>query len=320
MSEPTAYGGFAHRNTANRATDERTDRIRRFRSSLGWGTLVRGGIGATTVGSVSDVPPPPNIEPPPSSTPPPPPPPPPGLTPPPGYAAYDGNPTPTAGVKRVRGLAIPVVVSVSIAALTGLLAAILSTSIGTDASDFLAGSISESEFEDALVPLNSVQLLGSVATLATGVLSIIWAFRIAQNVRSFGRATTWSPLFAIFGWFLPPLVLYVIPFLVLRELWKASEPTGVDGSDAWKRTPDNPVLWVWFVLFGLAPAVLFAVQIGSFASSGLPAGDLESVAESLEDFGALGWATAVLNVGAAAAWITFVRQLTRRHKQLTNEA
>jgi hypothetical protein len=242
------------------------------------------------------------------------------LTPPPGFAAYEGAPTPTAGVRRVRGLSIPIIVSVSIAALTGLIAAFLSAGVATDASDYLAGSLSQTEFEDALVPLNSVQLLGSVATLATGVLTIIWAFRIAKNVRSYGRATTFSPLFAIFGWFLPPLVLYVIPFLVLRELWKASEPTGVDGSDAWKRTSDNPLLWVWFVLFGLAPAVLFAVQIGSFASSGLPAGDLEAVAESLEDFGALGWITAVLNVGAAVAWVGFVRQLTGRHTRLTNES
>ncbi len=265
---------------------------------------------------MSDVPPPPRNEP--SSQPPPPPPP--GLTPPPGYAAYDTHPTPTAGVRRVGGLAIPIIVSVSIAALAGVIAAFLSSAITTDASDFLAGSITQSEFEDALVPLNSVQLLGSVATLATGVLTIIWAFRIAQNVRAFGRATTFSPLFAIFGWFLPPLVLYIIPFLVLRELWKASEPTVVDGSDSWKKTKDNPVLWIWFVLFGLLPAVLFVVQIGSFASSGIPAGDVESVAESLEDFGALGWATAVLNAGAAVAWISFVRQLTHRHKQLTNES
>ena len=33
MSQPTAYGGFAHRDTGSRPTDEPTDRIRRFRSS-----------------------------------------------------------------------------------------------------------------------------------------------------------------------------------------------------------------------------------------------------------------------------------------------
>ena len=205
----------------------------------------------STVTRVSDVPPPPNDDaasrpptpPPPPS--PPPPPPPSGLTPPPGYAAYDGHPTPAAPTRRIGGLVIPIVVSVSIVAIGTLIAAFLSAGVATDAADFLAGSLEESEFEDALVPLNSVQLLVSVATLATGVLTIVWMFRIANNVRAFGRATTWSPLFAIFGWFLPPLILYVIPFLVLRELWKASEPTVVDGTDDWKRSPDNPLLWVW---------------------------------------------------------------------------
>lgn len=280
------------------------------------------------MGAVSD-PPPPNhdassFNPPPPPPPPapssPPPPPPSGLTPPPGYVAYDGHPTPTAGVRRIGGLAIPIVVSTVIVALGTVVSTLLSAGIATDAADFLAGSIEQSEFEDALVPLNSVQLLVSVATIATGVLTIIWMFRIANNVRAFGRQTTWHPLFAIFGWFLPPLILYVIPFLVLRELWKASEPTTVDGTDNWKRTPDTPLLWAWFVLFGLLPAVLFAVQVGSFASGGVPTGDIESVAESLDEFAAIGWLSAALNVAAAVVWVRFVRQLTQRHKQLTNES
>lgn len=241
------------------------------------------------------------------------------MTPPPGYVAFAGQPTPGGAVRRVGGLAIPIVVSTIVVALGTLISAFLSAGVANDAADFLAGSISQSEFEDAIVPVNSVQLLVSVATLATGVLTIIWMFRIAGNVRTFGRATTWSPLFAIFGWFLPPLVLYIVPFLVLRELWKASEPTAVDGTESWKKTPDNPVLWAWFVVFGLVPAVLLAIQIGSFASGGIPGADIESVAESLDDFGALGWLTAVVNVLAAALWVVFVRALTRRHKLLTNE-
>ena len=233
--------------------------------------------------------------------------------------AYEGHPSPTGGVRRIGGLATPIVVSTVIVALGTLVSAVLSAGVATDAADFLAGDIGRAEFEDAIAPLNSVQLLVSVATLATGVLTIIWMFRIAGNVRAFGRATTWSPLFAIFGWFLPPLVLYIVPFLVLRELWKASEPTGVDETDGWKRTPDNPVLWVWFVVFGLIPAVLFAVQIGSFADGGLPTNDIQSVADSLDEFGALGWLTVALSLAAAVVWVMFVRSLTQRHKQLTNE-
>ena len=101
----------------------------------------------------------------------------------------------------------------------------LSAGVTQDAKDFLDETISEDEFTSAIGTAQRPAVRHEpVATLATGVLTIIWAFRIAGNVRAFGRATTWSPLFAIFGWFLPPMVLYVIPFLVLRELWKASEP------------------------------------------------------------------------------------------------
>ncbi len=52
----------------------------------------------------------------------------------------------------------------------------------------------------------------------------------------------------------------------------------------------------------------------------MPTGDLESVAESLDEFGAVGWLTAVLNVAAAIVWVRIVRQLTQRHKRLTNES
>lgn len=248
-----------------------------------------------------------------------PPPPPPTLTRPPGYAAYQSNPTPTVAVRRIGTLGKAITIGTAIVAIGTVISALLSNGLRTDAANFLAGSTTNDEFQSAIAPLTSSQAVTSVATITTGVLTIIWMFRIAGNVRSFGRITTWSPLFAIFGWFLPPMVLYIIPLLVLRELWKASEPSVVDGTDTWKRSPDNPLLWVWFVLFGVVPAILLAVQIGSFASSGLPSGNLESVAKTLDDYGTLGYLSAVLNVAAATVWIMFVRQLTQRHRQLTSE-
>ncbi len=90
-----------------------------------------------------------------------------------------------------------------------------------------------------------------------------------------------DPLFSIFGWILPPFFLYVIPFLVLREQWKGSDPT-VDGTDRWKANDDNRTLWGWFAFYGLLPLVLFVAQIGSVASAGLGTGDVETVAESLD--------------------------------------
>ena len=196
---------------------------------------------------------------------------------------------------------------------------IASAAVTQDATDFLRGQLSEDEFENAIAPLTTIQLVTGLATVAAGVITIIWMYRIARNVRAHGRQTAWSPLFAIFGWVLPPMILYIIPFLVLRELWKASEPTPQNGSDSWKKSADNPLLWVWLVVFGILPAVILAIQVGALTSGGLPTGNLDSVADSLEDFGALAFAGAGINVVAAVVWVSFVSGLTKRHRSLTGE-
>lgn len=269
--------------------------------------------GSPSNGQPPATPPPP---PPPGGTPPPPPP---GLTPPPGYVGYQGSPSPSGEVKRVRGLATAGVIIVPIVAVATFLQAVLSAGVADDAESFLAGELTDDEFQDSILALGSVGALASLATVAAGIVTIIWMFRMAKNVRLFSRATTWSPLFAVFGWFLPPLVLYVIPFLMLRELWKASVPTAVDGSDAWKRTRDTPLLWVWFIAFGVLPAVLLAAEVGSLATGNLTGGALETQAETLADFGLVQWIGALLSVVAAAVWVPFVRQLTGRHAELTGE-
>ncbi len=273
---------------------------------------------------MSDIPPPPGVGQP-SSTPPPPPPltppppPPPNLSAPAGYVGFQSNPTPYAGVKRVGGLAKAIVILTSIVAAATVITTLLSVSVAGDASDFLAGDLTDDEFRSALAPLSAVQSIAGVATLATGILTMIWMYRIASNIRAFGRRTTWHPLFSIFGWFLPPFFLYVIPFLVLREQWKGSDPI-VDGTDGWKANDDNRTLWGWFAFYGLLPLVLFVAQIGSVASAGLGTGDVETVAESLDQVSALTFMSAVSVVGAAVFWIAFVRQLTRRHVTMTNES
>ena len=271
---------------------------------------------------VSDLPPPPgagqasSTPPPPTSTPPPPPS---GLSAPPGYVGYSSNPTPYVALKRVGGLARVIVILTAIVAAATVITTLLSVGVAGDASDFLAGDLTDDEFRDSLAPLSAVQSIAGVFTLASGVVTMIWMYRMAVNIRAFGRRTTWSPLFSIFGWFLPPFFLYVIPFLVLREQWKGSDPA-VDQTDGWKANSDNRTLWGWFVFYGLLPLVLFGAQIGSVASAGLGTGDVETVAESLDQVSALTFLSAVSVVGAAIFWIIFVRQLTRRHVALTSES
>lgn len=253
-----------------------------------------------TLEFVSDPPPPPGY----------PPPPPDNLAPPPGYVAYGTAPTPLAKVSRVTGLSTAIVIIVAIGGLSGIVNALLESSLRGDAEDFLAGSLSESEFEDSVVTFSAVSGLAGVALLAGAILVMIWMYRVASNVRAFGHQTTWHPLFAIFGWFLPPIVLYVIPFLMLRELW-ARSTSDEEG--------ENPSLWLWFVCFGLLPILTVVVQFDQFGG-GIGDTSTESVAERLVDANTTVTLISTLSTAiAAVAWIMFVRQLTARHVAMTGE-
>jgi hypothetical protein len=216
----------------------------------------------------------------------------------------------------VGGLSKAIVVLVAGIAVATIITSVMSIGVVSDAEDFLDGEITDQTFEDAIGPLSGVQTMVSVLTVGTAVVTMIWMYRIAANLRRADRSTTWNPLFAVFGWILPP-ILFVIPFLMLRELWKASDLSA--GAERWRSSGENVALWAWFVVFGVLPTVVAAVQIESLASRGLPAGDLESVAEGIRDSGSIGMVSGVLNVAAAIAWILVVRQLTERHATFTGE-
>ena len=243
------------------------------------------------------------------------------MAPPPGYVAYGSAPTPTQKVKRISGLATAITVVVAIAGLGGLLNGFLQSGLRSDAEDLLAGRISDSEFNDQLVSSSAFSALSGVATIAAMVLVMIWMYRIAANLRAFGITTTWHPLFAVFGWFLPPVVLYVIPFLMLREQWTKSTPSAVSGQPAAPADAksDNPILWVWWLAFGIWPLIALFLSAGSLVGS---FGDTsaEAVAESLLDTNqAVTLIGSFVGLIAAVAWILFVRQLTTRHRSLTSE-
>lgn len=261
---------------------------------------------------VSDTPPGP--PPPPSSSPPPPPPP--NLAPPPGYVAYGNAPVPTERVRRIKGLSTAILVLVGIAGAASLIGAVLAPGAADSAQDFLNGQIDEDEFAESIAGLTFAQIIGGLTTLAAMVVVMIWMYRIAANLRAHGMKTTWHPLWAVFGWMVPPFALYVVPMLMLRELWSQSahDPVAPPGG---QRSGENVALWIWFLLFGIVPAILFVVQFSTF--SGFAGTDMESVAENIDDAGGLSLLSGLATAGAAAAWVVFARQLTDRHRRLTNE-
>jgi hypothetical protein len=271
--------------------------------------------------------PPPSLSPPPPppgaagpAPTPPPPPPPPGLTAPAGYVAYNTAPTQLGQLSSIRGPAKWAMILAAVAGIASLASALLSANLATKAQDYLDGRISEDEFLDAnaIAPLG--QLLSAGPLVAAGVFGVIWMYRIATNARAMGRTTTFAPVFAILGWVLPPF-LFILPLLILRELWKASDPNTPPGSDGWRASGENPLLYLWFVVYGVIPAILTAVSLGSVFDAALNLDtDTQSIAEvTASTGGAQLIAGGVLSVVSAVVWILLVKQLTARHVELTGE-
>jgi hypothetical protein len=255
----------------------------------------------------------------PPAAPPPPPPPPSGLAPPPGYVAYGpGSYGAFSPFARVKGVGKALWILVIVVAAGQLAALVANLTARSEAADFLAGRIDEDEFLSGYGPSLAASALTGVANLAVVILTMIWMYRLAANLERLGRTgRTWSPGWAIGGWFLPP-VLFVIPWLMFRELWRGSDPSAPPGAPDWRQRRVSPVVDLWWVLYGLAPALMLPFGVGLAVSGGF-ASDAEDIAERIEDQWVLNTVSGLLTLAAAVTYLVLVRQLTERHAQLTHE-
>lgn len=240
------------------------------------------------------------------------------MAPPPGYVAYGSAPTPTQKLSRIGGLSTAITVMVGIAGVGALVNGFIQSSLQSKATDFINGTATRAEFEDSVVSSSAISAVAGVAMLAGAILVMIWMFRITSNLRKHGMSTTWHPLFAVFGWMLPPGILFVIPALMLREQWIKSAPSPQAGAPS-GGARDNPLLLIWWVFFGLLPLVMLGVSANS-VFSGLSDTSTEAVAERFAETGsAITMIGAIGSLIAAVVFIMFSRQLTARHRSLTGE-
>jgi hypothetical protein len=77
--------------------------------------------------------------------------------------------------------------------------------------------------------------------VGTAIAFLVWLYRAEINARALGAEDMMvSPPWAV-GWFFVPLVQLVMPFMAVRELWKASA-TPRD----WQLGPASPVIALWW--------------------------------------------------------------------------
>ncbi len=245
----------------------------------------------------------------------PPPPPPPDLTPP--SDAWRNNPVPTENIRKVRAVGLTSMFATAAVVLAAAFITILTPGAAGRARDFLNDRITEDEFVDSYDTIAAAQFVQNIGTLVAAVTAMVWMYRMAKNIRAFGRATTWAPVFGFVGWFLPP-VLVIIPFLMLRELWKASAPFPTEGADQWRSEPELPVLWVWFALYGIVQTMLFIWQASTLVGAGL-SNNAVDLAESIDQAGTISLISGATMFVSGLAWMMIIRRLTDRHTALTNE-
>lgn len=235
---------------------------------------------------------------------------------PPGYAGYTPSPMGSVPIKRVGGLARAVSILCVLTAACGVIGLLTTYASRDEARAYRAGDVSDTKFLESIAAYSLVQVVASLFTVATAVVTIIWAFRIASNHRTLHRGTTWGPGWAIGGWFTPPFV-WVIPTLMFREMWKASDPDVPVGGD-WKSRPSSPLPLVWLVVYGIIPFVLLVAEIGD--TFGSLDNTSEQVADQILGSQTLAIVGVVASLASAVVFVLFVRGLTDRHRRLTGEA
>lgn len=203
-----------------------------------------------------------------------------------------------------------------VASVLTLAGSIATLTVNDEADDLIAGAISEDEFRDAYTGPSVLQSVALLPLIAAVVVSLILCSRVAGNHRALGRRTTWSPGMAVGGWFLPPF-LFVIPMLFMHESWRAADPGVAPGDDRWRSGGANPMVFVWWVLYGIVPLAFIPVLLEQFRSFNP---DMRDLAEMVQDIAPLQVASSAVQVVAATSWAVLIAQLIARHRQLTGEA
>ena len=214
-----------------------------------------------------------------------------------------------APLKRVGGIGRTASILVVATGALSVVALAMTGLVVDEAEAFLAGEIDQTEFLEAATPYVLVSFLQALALLASAVVVIVWMHRVARNLRTLHRGTTWGPGWTIGGWFLP--------FLTFREMWKASDPDVPIGGE-WRGGAASPIIAAWFVVFGPVQAALQIAQLGD-TFAGFGAGE-EALAEQITGSMAVPTVAALADVVAAALFVVMSRQLNARHRRLTGES
>lgn len=139
------------------------------------------------------------------------------------------------------------------------------------------------------------------------VLIIIWLWRAAKNNEALGRANPrLGPGWAIGGWFIP-FANFVIPVLILQDLWRGANPELARGDPAWRASRGSGLIgWYW------AAWVLSTLRLGFGRSSAHI--DVRSEMRGLRGHDVVAAIGTAFAAAAAVLAVFVVRRLSERQE------
>jgi hypothetical protein len=119
------------------------------------------------------------------------------------------------------------------------------------------------DLDDRVETINGLFL---ALIVVTAVTLMVWMFRAAKNNEALGRRQPrFGPGWSIGGWLIP-LANFVIPVLIMQDLWRGSDPAVPRDDIRWKIGNRSLLVGLWWglLLFG---RVLVAVGAGQIEES-----------------------------------------------------
>lgn len=218
-----------------------------------------------------------------SQAPPPPPPPgpdpqmpaPPPPAPPPGYYTPGTSPQPPGGAptaaygprprwRNLRGITTALTwLFAAHIALTAVLIIGVFNHLRVLSDNEAGGLVFDTKaVNDANALPAAMIILSGLVGLTIFVLLIIWLYRAAKNNEALGRQNPrLGPGWAIGGWFIP-IAWWVIPFIVMDDVWRGADPSIARGDPNWRGSSTLAAIWAWLVT-----TVIFTIP-SVIASSG----------------------------------------------------
>jgi hypothetical protein len=219
-----------------------------------------------------------------------------------------GPPTPEPGWRALQPVAdwLRLALAAFVVVGTASTVALLWLQAGASSPDSTVRRLETAQ--DAARALWVVQV---VLMVAIGVLVVAWLRRLAANHVALARPGT---RFATPGWATGAWLLwFVLPVLVVRELWKGSDPAVPEGSPAWRDVPTGPVIGAWFATF------VVGVLVTNVTVDALSAGTLLEV-DRLATLARWRSAATAALVVSAALLRRLARSLTTRQQAATHLA